>query len=65
MDIRYNFTQDKLSMRALKGTLLGSYIYLGCLCGSGYSCHELSKLYKHKTLHEPRRNLVNTLTKYL
>ena len=43
----------------------GFYIYLGYLCGLGYSGHKQDKPSEHYTLHNPRYILVNTFTKYL
>ena len=42
-----------------KGAPSGSYIYLGCLCGSCRSQGE------HNAPHRPRRDSMNALTEYL
>ena len=64
-DTRYYFIYRRLSTVTLREVPLGLYIYLGCLCGSGRSGYELSKLNKYNTLHRLYYNLVNTYTKYL
>ena len=48
---------------ALKKAPLGSYIYLGCLCGSGYLVHEQDELREQNALHGLSRDLMNTRTK--
>ena len=62
---KYNFTYSELSTTALREAPSGSYIYLGCSCGSRRSSHEPNELREHNTTHGPCRDLMNARTKYL